>query len=141
MELNGNSNKEDIIEFNKDAYVRITESQFEYHCGVLNDYEFIVPIKNIRRIYFKDSRLSNNLGCNLFITVFSLLTGGSHHPDPSGGAIVDEEPEIKDAILTLRYKTDDQKRWGSRDISWPGLTNVKADKIIRILKMRNKNLP
>ncbi len=140
--MNEFSNTEDIIQFDKNAYVRITDSQFEYHCGVLNDYEFIILIENIRGINFKHSRLNtNNRGCNIFISFMALIINvAGNTPDPSDVPIVDGPSESKNAILTLRYKTDTQKRWVSRDISWPGLTKAKADKIIRILKMRNKNL-
>ncbi|MFI2744159.1 hypothetical protein ACG2LH_15605 [Zhouia sp. PK063] len=140
--MNEISNIEDIIKFDQNAYVRITKSQFEYHCGVLNDYEFIVPIENIRRVNFKDRRLSNNLGCNIFVAILDLIvTEVDYIAEPSYRTITDVDTELKNTTLTLRYKTNKQKRWASRDISWPGLTKAKGEKIIRILKLRNKNLP
>ncbi len=129
-------NTEYIIEFNKNAYVRITDSKFEFHCGIINDYEFIVPIEDIRRINYQGEGLSNNKGCNPFTLILKLLPGLT-----ADNLIVYGDSQIGNNNLELRYKTDKQARWMSRDISWPGLNKEKADKIIHILKMKNKNLP
>ncbi|MBZ9651844.1 hypothetical protein [Psychroflexus montanilacus] len=131
-----NKNTEYIIEFDKNGYVKITDSKFEFHCGIISEYEFIVPIEDIRRVNLQGEGLSNNKGCNPFSLIFNLLPGLT-----ADNLIVYGDSKIGDNILVIRYKTDKQARWVSREISWSGIDTNKVEKIKQILRTKNKKLP
>jgi hypothetical protein len=42
--------------------------------------------------------------------------------------------------LIVEYELSETKKWKKKVISWPGLTKEKANQIINILKLRNRNI-
>ena len=143
MENNSPDNRVDKIKFNRYAFVKISREVFEYHYGV-NEYSFIIPIKNIKSIRIsRKVHYENNVGCNLLGMLLELVLALLSSRNPiynESPTIHDNEARIKNAEVIIRYKDDGETKTKTQKISWPGLSNMKAEKIIRIVKMRNKNL-
>ena len=124
------SNREDKIVFDRNAYVKISDEYFEYYYGVVTNYNFKIPIKNILEIYTIDNTNSNSKGCNFLLGLVSILASGPDSLDSSNSAIK----------LIVEYELSETKKWKKKVISWPGLTEEKANQIINILKLRNRKL-
>lgn len=131
------SNFEDIIAFDKNAYVKISKSHFEYHSGVFDDYAFKIPIESIRKIKFKKGKITNGLGCNFIISTFFILFDLFFNNEIKNTIELDNQ-EYRHNKIIISYKVENKKRWEVREISWAGLTQEKAEKIIRIVQSNNE---
>ena len=137
------SNFEDIIEIDRGIHFRITDSEFEYK---VRDYSFLLPIEDLRRVSYEKPKVSDTLGgCFIFLSIFYFLIKGLITSDYQTNDLAGSGDHVslnkKGAELRIRYKDQSQVRWKSKNITYPSFTEEDAKKIIRILKMKNKNLP
>ncbi len=71
--MNKPNNKSDIIEFDHDVFVKITQTDFEYHFGVINRYVTKIPIDKIRKVEYSISSYGQmKNGCNFLFSFFGL---------------------------------------------------------------------
>lgn len=139
--MDGFSNTEDVIRLDKNAYVRITKEFFEYHYGIVDKHQLIIPIENIKVIFLKKTAdIISNRGCfYLFSFLGVLFAGINDSPKPVVLEPDDLEQEADFCTLTIRYRSPEKKALTKREITWPGLTLEKAQTIVRLVKMRNRN--
>ena len=137
------SNFEDIIEIDRGIHFRITDNDFEYK---VLDHSFFVPIKDLRRVSYLKPKVSDYQGgCFFIFSIILFLIKGLITSDYQAHDLADSasnsSPNYKGAELKIRYKDPGHVRWKSKSITYPSLTEEHAKKVIRILKMKNKNLP
>ena len=108
---------------------------FEYHYGIIDRHELKIPFKHINDIYLEREEEDSNLGC---FKLFSILRFMFMNVRTKPHIEYLEHGTGKDhCTLTLQYYSEEENRTIHRNISWPGMSREKAEKIIRKVKARN----